>query len=108
MPQIINTKLVPNIPIDVAAPDSSLGIDIDSTAPLKPGVYVFQLEVVDDSGNRSRPTAVKIAVLDDQAPTAVIDAPPSVGFGKPFLLSGKRSIDSGGGNIVRYIWTLIP
>ena len=108
MPQIKNTALVPNTPIDVPAPDSTLTIDVDATAPLKPGTYVFQLEVVDDSGNRSRAERVKIVVLDDQAPTAIIDAPATVGFGRPFTLSGKRSTDAGGGTITRFVWTLIP
>ena len=49
---------------------------------------------------------MKIVVVDDQAPNAVIDAPDRVGFGKGFTLSGKRSFDVGG-TVERFIWTLI-
>ena len=106
MPQIKNTALVPNTAIEAAAPDSTLVIDIDQTSPLKPGTYIFDLIVEDDSRNRSSPATVKIVVLDDQLPTAIIDAPDKVGVGKNFTLSGRRSTDTGGGTIAKFIWTL--
>lgn len=76
-------------------------------SPLKPGAHTFQLEVVDDSGNRSRPAQVRVVIVDNQAPTAIVTAPVTVPFGQDFTLSGASSVDAGGGKIVRYIWTLI-
>ncbi len=33
---------------------------------LKPGIYRFQLQVTDDSGNRSRPATLKVTVVRQQ------------------------------------------
>jgi len=38
-------------------------IPVDKT--LKPGVYTFQLVVVDQSGNASKPAQVKVAVVKE-------------------------------------------
>lgn len=83
-----------------------MNITIDATKPLKAGAYTFQLLVSDDSENQSRPAQVRVLVIDDKAPTTVIDAPTSVGTGRPLALSGRRSSDIGD-NIVDYRWTLI-
>lgn len=107
MPQISTSQLEINKPIEAAAPDSSLVITIDAARPLKVGSYTFQLEVVDDSGNKSQPVLARLVVLDDQLPTAIITAPRSVGFGRGFTLSGKESTDTGGGTIAKFIWTLV-
>ena len=96
------------MPIEAAAPDSTLVVNMDPAKPLGAGSHIFQLEVVDNSGNRSQPAKATVVVLDDQAPTAVI-SPTGLrcGVGKPSTLSGRDSCDAGGGTIVKYIWTLI-
>ncbi|WP_339721004.1 hypothetical protein [uncultured Paraglaciecola sp.] len=106
MPTIQSSDLIVNQKISAAAPDALLNITIDSQSPLQTGSYEFQLVVVDDSGNNSNPATVKITIADDQAPTAVIDAPSRVGFAKDFSLSGQRSIDIGG-ELTKFVWTLI-
>jgi hypothetical protein len=106
MPTIKSSDLIVNQPITAAAPDSLLSITSDSENTLRTGSYEFQLVVTDDSGNNSNPATVKIVIADDQAPTAVIDAPERVGFAKDFALSGKRSIDIGG-ELTKFEWTLI-
>lgn len=106
MPTIKSTDLAVNQEISAAAPDSLLTIQMDAAKPLPTGTYEFQLVVTDDSGNNSKPATVRIVIADDQAPTAVIDAPERVGFAKEFALSGKRSIDVGG-KLTKFVWTLI-
>ena len=107
MPKITSANLKVNEPIDAAAPDATLIIVVDPTNPLKVGSYTFQLEVLDDSGNRSKPVQARLFVSDGEAPTAVISAPRTVPFATDFTLSGIESSDVGGGTIARYIWTLI-
>ena len=62
------------------------------------------------------PTAIDIIVRDTDRPTAVLDlvnadgaviTPTNVPFGRPFILSGKRSSDTGGGSVKEYRFTLI-
>lgn len=106
MPTIKSKDLQINQPIEADAPDAALVITVDPTAPMKTGTYLFQLEVIDDAGNRSASTQAKVTVIDDDAPNAIISAPPTVGFGKSFTLSGKESTDVGG-SIVKYIWTQV-
>ena len=107
MPKITSDNLKVNEPIEAAAPDATLIIVVSPTNPLKVGSYTFQLEVVDDSGNRSQPVQARLFITDSQAPTAIISAPRSVPFGSDFTLSGIESSDVGGGTIVSYVWTLI-
>lgn len=107
MPKITSSQLKVNEPIEAAAPDATLVIVIDATAPLKVGSYTFQLEVMDDSGNRSKPVQARLFIADVTAPTAIISAPRTVPFNTDFTLSGIESSDVGGGTIGRYIWTLI-
>lgn len=107
MPKIVSSQLKVNEPIEAAAPDATLVISIDATAPLKVGAYTFQLEVMDDSGNRSKPVQARLFIADVTAPTAIISAPRTVPFNTDFTLSGIESTDVGGGTIGRYIWTLI-
>jgi hypothetical protein len=107
MPKIISSALKVNEPIEAAAPDATLVIAMDTGRPLKVGSYTFQLEVMDDSGNRSKTVQARLFITDEQAPTAIISAPRTVPFGADFTLSGVESSDVGGGTITRYIWTLI-
>jgi hypothetical protein len=107
MPSIPSSKLVVNEAIEAAAPDATLIITVDPTAPLKVGSYTFQLEVIDDSNNRSQPVQARLFVVDAEAPTAIISAPRTVPFNQNFTLSGAESRDVGGGTIARFVWTLI-
>lgn len=106
MPSIPSSALVVNRPVEVAAPDAIVTITVDPAQPLKPGSYLFQLEVEDDSGNRSEPARWKVVVLDEGRPTAVISGPEKVKFRQEFTLSGKDSHDAEG-KIAKYIWTLL-
>ena len=83
---------------------------------LKIGGHTFQLVVADDSGNISAPAKVMLIVIDTEAPTAVLTVTDEQGrpldnnriaFGKNFTLYGKQSVDSGGGRIVSYTWSLV-
>ena len=107
MPKITSDNLKVNEPIEAAAPDATLIIVVNPTSPLKVGSYTFQLEVLDDSGNRSKPVQARLFIADAEAPTAIISAPRSVPFATDFTLSGIESSDVGGGTIARYIWTLV-
>jgi len=57
-----------------------------------------------------------LVVLDTQAPTAVLRVVDeqgrqlennSIGYGRGFVLDGRKSVDAGGGNIVSYTWALV-
>lgn len=107
MPRISSSDLQINQPIEADAPDATLTIAIDPNNPMPVGSYRFQLVVQDDAGNDSQPTTFVLTILDDQAPTAIIIGPDRVGFGADFTLSGAESTDAGGGQIVRFEWTLL-
>lgn len=107
MPTIKSSDLQINNAIEADASDPALVISVESSNPLKVGTYTFQLVVTDEAGNASTPATLRLAVIDDVRPTAIIDGPDRVGFGKAFTLSGKRSTDVGGGTIAKYSWTLI-
>ena len=107
MPKKLFSELQVNQPMEAAAPDTSLAIEVDPAKPMRVGIYVFQLKVTDDSGNVSDPTEAKVIVFGEGRPIAIIDSPIRVTFGKPFGLSGERSHDVGGGRIVKFTWTLI-
>lgn len=93
------------VPIETA--ENTISVDVTPDRPLPIGRHIFQLEVVDDSGNRSAPDRVEVIVRDETNPTAVLDAPKTVGFGLPFRLNGQRSSDPPPGKIARFIWTLV-
>ena len=69
------------------------------------GAHIVELVVVDDAGNVSAPDAATVRVLDALAPTAVLDAPATVSFGRSISVSGARSVDVGG-RILQYRWQL--
>lgn len=94
-----------NTTIDTKEP--LIEVTHNERAPLKPGRHRFQLVVVDDSKNISRPDIVEVIVADQEAPTAVLVAPGVVGAGTSFPLNGEKSFDVGGGQIVGYRWTYL-
>lgn len=74
---------------------------------LAPGTHVFRLVVVDDAANQSAPRDVSVTVaspVDTSNPTAVLQAPTSIGYGTPLTLSAANSADTGGGQVRRYEW----
>ena len=71
-------------------------VDVDPAKPLPRGRQLFQLEVVDDSGNVSAPDQIVVIVADRERPTAVLAGPQIVDLGKSFQISGERSFDIGG------------
>lgn len=103
----------PNVPI--AQRDPQIQVEVTPTAPLAVGSHRFQLIVVDDSGNLSTAAFLDVVVRDTTAPTAVLDVvdatgkriDPTVPFGQPFMLSGARSSDAGGGKVVEYRFMLV-
>lgn len=91
----------------ISTSESTVEVTVTEENPLAVGRHRFQLVVVDDSGNQSEPDEVEVRVIDTEKPTAVLDAPSQVKFNTSFNLSGKRSVDVGGGRIVTYIWTYL-
>jgi hypothetical protein len=90
----------------ITTEEAGVEVTLDEKTALPVGRHIFQLVVVDDSGNESKPAEVVVVVRDDQAPTAVIKAPTQVGFGRSFKLDGSGSVDLPPGKIAKYIWTL--
>ena len=80
-------------------------VEVDASAPLRPGTHTFQLVVKDDDGLESDPDVVRIVVEDDRKPTAVLEGPSSARVGESFELRGHRSTDPPPGKIVKYFWT---
>jgi hypothetical protein len=74
-------------------------------SPLPLGVHTVSLVVRDDHGNLSEADFVNVRVIDNHAPTAVIEAPAIVIFGRDITVSGAESIDIGG-EIAQYRWRL--
>lgn len=99
----------------ITTPDPKLVVTMPKKK-LPVGGHNFELQTEDDSGNVSQPTRVLVIVIDDQAPTAVLTVHDEEGvplpnnrlpYGKGFMLNGKRSVDFGGGKIVKYTWSLL-
>lgn len=110
-------RFVPGTDTTVQADEPLLEVAIDTRTRLPVGRHVFQLVVVDDSGNESAPALVSIIVQDQERPTAVIDTidargtrspEPTVAipFGQRFSLTGERSSDVGGA-VRQWRWTLM-
>lgn len=87
--------------------EPTVKVEITPENPLPVGRHIFQLVVEDDAGNRSQPARAEVIVRDLMRPTAVLDAPSVVAFGKPFELSGQRSSDPPPGKVVKWCWTLL-
>ena len=92
---------------DVETEEPNVEVTVTPNNALNLGRHRFRLIVVDDSGNVTTPDEVVVIVADSEAPTAVIRAPATVAFGSSFDLDGRRSVDAGGGRIVRYRWTYL-
>lgn len=87
-------KLEINVPFE--SDQSVIVVEVDPAKPLSRGRHLFQLEVVDDSGNVSAPNQVTVIVADRERPTAVLNGPQVADLGKEFKLSGEKSFDIGG------------
>jgi hypothetical protein len=85
----------------------SVEVTVNPQTPLPVGRHRFQLVVVDDAGNASRPDIVEVIVKDSKNPTAVLKVPPQVEFGQSFLLDGRGSSDVPPGRVVKFIWTML-
>lgn len=92
---------------DISTSTPTIEVTVDPNKPLPVGKQLFQLVVVDDSGNVSKPSSVSVVIADQTAPTAVLTAPQVVASGASFSLDGTRSFDAGGGKVVKYIWTYV-
>lgn len=96
-----------NEPIETT--DATIEVTVNPDAPLPVGQVRFRLVVFDESGNPSQPAFLDVTVRDSQAPTAVLDGPRGgAEFGRSFRLSGSRSSDVEPGQVVRYVWTMVP
>lgn len=98
-------EFIVNKEVETDQPSVEVTITANNALPL--GRHRYRLVVVDDSGNTSVPDEVVVIVADADAPTAVLGAPSSVPVGNSFELDGRRSFDSGGGRIVRFVWTYL-
>lgn len=98
-------KFEPGQPVKTA--ENKVEVTVDPASPLPIGLQTFELVVVDTSGNASAPARCQVVVRDRERPTAVIQGPKYVDYGKNFELSGERSSDTGGGQVKTYIWKLI-
>ena len=102
---------------EVKTKDALLNVAVSADNPLAIGPHIFELEVVDDAGNRSVPVRVQLVVRDTQAPTAVLNVAdaqgrilpePVVEMGASFMLSAKGSKDvAPGTGIKSYTWRLV-
>jgi len=90
---------------EVRTDTPSITFGASPTAPLAVGRYTVSLVVVDDSGNQSSADVAQFLVVDDLAPTAVVDVPATIVSGTTLTASGAGSVDAGG-RVVRYEWTL--
>jgi hypothetical protein len=71
-------------------------VEIDPAKPLPRGRQIYELVVVDDSGNVSAPDRIIVIVADRERPTAVLQGPSIADIGKAFDLNGTKSFDIGG------------
>ena len=90
-------------------PGGVVSITIQVT-PKKPGMlsatFTATSDLVDEVPANNT-ASVTTSVVDRAAPTAMITAPASVALGASLTASAAGSTDAGGGQVVRYRWTLI-
>jgi hypothetical protein len=89
---------------EIVQPSASLLVAANAGANFNAAACNFSLVVVDDTGNLSPPVMRRVIFADDQAPTAVLDAPASISRFTELVLTGIRSFDVGG-QVVTYQWT---
>jgi len=92
---------------DVTTVQPAVEVTLSTDKPLALGRHRFRLIVVDDTGNKSVPDDVLVVVADQENPTAILNAPTLVPFGKSFQLDGTASFDVGGGKVAQYVWTYL-
>ncbi len=83
-----------NVPFETD--QSTIKVEVDPRKPLSRGRQVYQLQVVDDSGNVSEATTLIVIVADQERPTAILQGPQIVNVGASFELTGAKSFDIGG------------
>lgn len=98
-------KLVLNTPFETDQP--IITVEVDPLKPLARGRQMFELVVVDDSGNVSAADRFIVIVADRERPTAVLQGPSIADIGKSFDLNGTKSFDAGGGTIKTYRFTYL-
>jgi hypothetical protein len=102
---------------EIKTNDAILKVAVSPDNPLPIGPHTFELEVIDNAGNRSVPVRVQLVVRDSQAPTAVLRVAdeqgrilvePVVEMGAGFTLDARasRDVDPGSG-IESYTWRLV-
>jgi hypothetical protein len=96
----------------VATEDPVVDVRFPATEPAKPGVYDFELTVVDDAGVASAPVTLRVTLRGDAVAKIVAlnadgkeIAPPVFKPGERFMLSAKASTSENGA-IKRFNWTL--
>jgi uncharacterized repeat protein (TIGR01451 family) len=78
--------------------------------PKRPGTLSATFTVTgdqDDEVPANNTATVTTTVVERVPPTAIITAPASIALGASLSASADGSTDSGGGQIVRYRWTLV-
>jgi hypothetical protein len=93
------------VPHETEEPRVEVLFTEESQQSLAPGKHTFRLVVWDNDNLDSRPAYHEVIVKDDRMPTAVVDGPDSVPYGRNFELYGDRSTDPSPGRVVRYVWT---
>jgi len=113
MSEITLEKLLADQRVKTADPNLLITMP-DKKLPV--GQHKFSLTVADDSGNTSVPAIITVIVIDDKAPTAVLELKDEQGraitdsrvsLGSGFILDGARSSDIGG-KIVSYQFEVVP
>ena len=92
---------------DIPTKEPTIEVTVAATKPLPLGRHRFQLVVIDDAGNKSIADPADVLIADQDNPTAVLNAPKVVAFGKSFTLDGTKSFDVGGGKVTQYVWTYL-
>lgn len=93
-----------NVPFETD--QATIKVEVDPRKPLSRGRQLYQLQVVDDSGNLSEPTTLIVIVADQERPTAILQGPQVVNVGASFELTGAKSFDIGG-EIKSYTFTYL-
>ncbi len=96
-------QFAPNVPVETSTPD----VLVDSM-DLGIGEHVFELVVVDEAGNKSKPSRWRVTVTPPSRPVAVITTPPRVIAGVAFQLGAQKSVAPPGRRLVLFQWQVGP